>query len=152
MAAAGSRFRVAALAGTFLAAIVVGAGTAPSIAAVAYSSVGQYTVGSYTYRNYATVNTNPGIANAITDTAPWGFTAPSGWVGARGRLFTSGGALSCEGTNQYKSGSTPSGTYFGAASCSRLTSGTWYSYGVSLGWNGSGYQSFYTFLSPNQNS
>jgi hypothetical protein len=37
-------------------------------------------------------------------------------------------------------------------SCDRYTSGTWYSYGVSLGWNGSGYTSFYTYQSPNQNS
>jgi len=71
---------------------------------------------------------------------------------ARGRLFTGSGALSCEGTNEYSSQSLGPGSFWNGTSCTRGGSGTWYSYGVSLTWNGSGYNSTYTFQSPSQNS
>lgn len=133
------------------------AGVTPTVAnaGIATSTVGSFSVAGNNYRNFARIATYPTSnhqASAFTHTAPNGFTAPVGWVGSRGRLFTSGGALSCEGINTYNPSSLASGSYHVAVSCIRNQVGTWYSYGVSRAWNGSGYNSVYTFLSPNQNS
>lgn len=99
--------------------------------------------------NYATIVTSANSAQARTSTQWNGGGTTVGWAGARGRLFTSGGALSCEGTTTYNSVAGWPATGY---SCTRTTSAAWYSYGVSYGWNGSGYTAFYTFKSPNQNS
>lgn len=127
---------------TTLAAFGAGAAAVPAYAGVASGNVGFYTVAGNQYRNYATIVTSTNSARASTNTGPDNFTAPAGWVGSRGRLFTSGGALSCEGGNVYSSTSMVKYQYLTGTSCTRSYGGTWYSYGVSLGWNGSGYQSF----------
>lgn len=107
-----------------------------------------------TYQNRATIVTVTSThkATASTSTGPSGFHAPAGWVSSRGRLFTSGGALSCEGVNEYNDSQLENGTVVVGYSCTHTGTGTWYSYGVSQAWNGSGYTAFYTFKSPNQNS
>lgn len=132
----------------FLSFFAVGYGAGSAYAGVAYSSYGYSTVAGKQYQNRAVIGTSSGNAQATTETKRSSGSTPIGWAGSRGRLFTSGGSLSCEGTNQYNS--TGSGAL--GLSCIRYSVGTWYSYGVSLAWNGSSYQSFYTFLSPNQNS
>jgi hypothetical protein len=132
---------------SFLAAVPIGAS-----AGTASSSVGSFSSGGHSYTNQAVIHTSTGSASAQTLTAPSGYTAPAGWVGSRGRLFASGGTLSCESSNLYSTGSLVSGQYWSQYSCTRTTTGAWYSYGVSLVWNGSGYNSVYTFQSPNQNS
>lgn len=129
--------------------LLVGFGSQAAFAGYAQSAYGYFTSGSQQYGNYAYISTADKSATAVTSTQFSGGGTQVGWAGSRGRLFTSSGALRCESTNQYN------GQYnypaFGY-SCNPGSSGTWYSYGVSLGWNGSGYQSFYTFQSPNQNS
>lgn len=122
----------------------------PAVAATATSSVGWVTSGSYPYQNYAQIN------NSAKDASTWGgprnFTAPAGWVGSRGRLFSdSTGALLCEGSNNYNTVSLVGGGYWGGWSCQRTTSGAYYSYGVSRFWNGSSYGNYYTFTSPSLN-
>lgn len=150
----GGRRRIAAvLAGTFVAAFLVGVAPGLAYAGTANSGVGVFgPVYGHTYQNYASVITSGGSANARTYSGPTGSSVPSGYVGSRGRLFTSGGALSCEGSNDYNTQALSSGTYWNGLSCYRYSSGAWYSYGVSLAFNGSGYNSNYTFRSPNQNS
>ena len=139
-----------------LAAFVIGmtVGIAPAIATAgtATSATGYYTIAGKQYRNFAKVYTSTGSATADTWAGPTSVSVAAGWVGVRGRLFTSGGALSCEGTNHYNGSTMLAGDLFVWNSCVRGGSGSWYSHGVSLGWNGSGYNSVYTFKSPNQNS
>ena len=127
-----------------------------ALAGVVTGSTGQSTVAGRAYHNSATIATYPGSnhqASALTNTAPWGFTAPAGWVGSQGRLFKSaGGALYCAGSTSYNGSSSASGTFSSGSSCIVHIASAWYSYGISYGWNGNGYDSFYTFLSPVQNS
>ena len=129
--------------------LLIGAGSQAAFAGQAQSAYGYFTSGSQQYMNYAYITTTDKNSSAVTSTQFSGGGTQVGWAGSRGRLFTSSGAMRCESANQYN------GEYnypaFGY-SCNPQTSGIWYSYGVSLGWNGSGYQSFYTFQSPNQNS
>ncbi|GAA4626338.1 hypothetical protein [Cellulomonas oligotrophica] len=133
-------------------ALVLAGGATAAYAGTASSSTGYFSANGVSYLNFAWINTNPtdhyAVASTRTQKNGSGSLA-AGWGGARGRLFTSGGTLRCEGTNQYN----PSGTTTVAgSSCLLNATGAWYSYGVSLGWNGSGYNSVYTFISPNQNS
>ena len=116
-------------------------------AGTAYSSDGYFTVAGNQYINVAYIHTSTGSAVATTSTGFSNGATPTGYAGSRGRLFTSGGSLWCEGSNTYNSSAFAAGY-----SCNSRTSGSWYSYGVSLGWNGSGYNSYYTYQSPNQNS
>jgi len=141
--------------GAALAGLILGLSAGPALAGTAYSSWGYFSVAGTSYRNMAYVyadTTGSGSAKASTDAGPTSGTVGSGWVGARGRLFTSGGSLSCEGSNTYNSSSLTTSQVVTGASCWRYSHGAWYSYGVALGWNGSGYNSVYTFVSPNQNS
>jgi hypothetical protein len=143
---------VVLMGGVFLASFLATAMPAVAQAGVANSGVGTFTTAGTGYQNYATVATSSNSAYAYTSTGPRSTTVPTGYVGSRGRLFTGGGALSCESTNSYSNQSLSPGGYWGGFSCTRFTSGTWYSYGVSLTYNGSGYDSTYTFQSPSQNS
>jgi hypothetical protein len=114
----------------------------------AASAVGYYSAGGRSYQNWSVVRTSSFKADATTLTAFTSGLTTAGYAGSRGRLFTSGGSLSCEGVNSYNTQDLAAVGY----SCIRKTSGAWYSYGVSYAWNGSGYNAFYTFKSPNQNS
>ena len=118
----------------------------PAFAAVAQSSVGAATAGGYNYRNYAEIDS--GVHYARTFGGPSNFTVPVGWIGARGRIFSSGGALLCEGATQYNSSSFGPGAYWSGNSCTRSASGAYYSYGVTRFWNGGSYNDFYTYTSP----
>lgn len=138
-----------ALVAVFATSLLGGLGITAAIAGTAYSSYGYYTVNGHEYVSRAIISTATNNATAVTNNQWNGGGTWSGWAGARGRLFTSGGSLSCEGSNVYNSGT---GTLAVGYSCQRLYAGTWYSYGVALGWNGGGYTSFYTYQSPNQNS
>jgi len=86
---------------TFMTALLIGATPGLANAGNANSSVGAFTTAGVGYQNYATISTTTGSALAYTSTGPSSTTVASGWVGSRGRLFTSGGALSCEGANSY---------------------------------------------------
>lgn len=143
---------VAVLITALLASFLVGFGIQAASAGIATSATGYWTVNGIQYKNNAVIITGTGNANARTYTGPTSVSVSSGWVSSRGRLFTSGGALSCEGSNTYNSGTLAAGATVYGSSCTRLTSGAWYSYGVSQAWNGGGYSPFYTFQSPNQNS
>jgi len=142
------RRAVAAWSLALLVGLGVGITTEAAQATTAQSSTGYYTVGGHQYANTAYVFTySPPAASAQTYTQWSTPTTSPGYAGSKGRLFTGSGSLSCEGSIQYNSGQAAVGS-----SCTRSTSGTWYSYGVSYGWNGSSYSPFYTYQSPNLNS
>lgn len=146
--------RVAVAVGiALLTGVSVDMGTSAN-AGQAVSANGYYTIYGHQYVAYAVINTGyisgqAHSAYAVTVNQWNGGGTTAGWAGARGRLFTSGGSLSCESSNTYNS---TTGQPANPSSCVRYTAGAWYSYGVALGWNGSGYTSLYTYQSPNQNS
>lgn len=97
----------------------------------------------------STITTTVGKATASTTVGTRnGSSAPGGWMGFRARLFSSGGSLIQESVTQYNGG--PS--FQASIGTSRNAGGSWYSYGVTYGWNGSGYNAHFTFTSPNQTS
>lgn len=118
-------------------------------AGTANSSNGNYTDNGIGYFNRATITTTVGKATASTTVGTRnGSSAPGGWMGFRARLFSSGGSLIQESVTQYNGG--PS--FQASIGTSRNAGGSWYSYGVTYGWNGSGYNAHFTFTSPNQTS
>jgi hypothetical protein len=148
-----ARTRIAAaLAAAFLGAFLFGFVPTAANAGTANSAVGTFTTSGVGYQNYASVRTSSGSALAYTYTGPRSTSVASGWVGSRGRLFTGGGALYCEGANSFSSVTLGAGSYWSGTSCSAGGSGNWYSYGVSLTYTGSGYATTYTFQSPQQSS
>ncbi|ABK05568.1 hypothetical protein Arth_4397 (plasmid) [Arthrobacter sp. FB24] len=137
------------VAATMLSAFVISFGAGSAVAGDAWGDTGYYTVSGIQYENFARVSTSTGQATAESWARRVGGNTPVGYAGARGRLFTSGGSLSCEGVDRYNPST---GSYAVGSSCARYSSGTWYSYGVTQGWNGTGYTAVYTFRTVNQNS
>jgi hypothetical protein len=140
------------------------AGTALGLAATAAAAVGGYTeslVGYFTYsghqyNNKAYVSSVPNNALAGTGlgpTAASGYTAPSGWLQVKGRLFDD-----TTGSEYCESGFLPNGTATGpgkwiyAGSCNALTHGLWYSYGVTKVFDGYNWAAYYTLRSGTMDS
>lgn len=132
--------------------MLMGAGVA---LANASSASGYYSVNGKNYVNWATaVVLYAGQASGYTAVGPTsGSSIPAGWESARGRMFTESGSLYCESGNVHNGSTVNYGSYTSASSCTRYGSGfNFYSYGVTQGWNGSSYSSYFTFKSPNQTS
>jgi hypothetical protein len=147
------RYSPALIVGAFVGAFAVGAGAAPAIAGSVNSAFGYYTVASVQYRNMANIATGPGAALAGSYATGESTSVPAGRAGARGRLYYDSGTIACEGSNTYNASTLPQGHYVAGFSCTRTTAGlAWYSYGVTLAFNGSGYNSVYTFRTVSQNS
>jgi hypothetical protein len=132
----------------FLAGFLVMFIPAAANAGVADSAYGYYTVYGHQYQNQAIISTSTGSAVGFTYNSWYTGSNPTGWAGAQGRVFSSGGTLECHGTIEYNSAP----GYVAGSDCVYYASGAYYSYGVAYGWNGSGYSPFYTYKSPNQNS
>lgn len=137
-----------------LAAFFVAFSGTAALAGTAYSATSYPFVFGKQYRNYAVITTvtSNHYASARTNAGPTASFVAPGWVGSRGRLFTSGGALVCEGTNKYNSDTLSANETVVGYSCAKFQVGSWYSYGVVQLWAGSGYSTHLTFRSPNQNS
>lgn len=140
------------LAGSLLCGVLLGAGTISASAGIATGGTSAFTVGGNSYRDFARVSTKPGQAQASTWIARTDGTASSGWLGANARLFRSNGAMIAETGFRYNGSAYGSGTYFAVPGSYYGVYGTFYSYGVVKGWNGSSYGTYYTFVSPNQTS
>lgn len=141
-----SRRMVRVTAVALLAGGLLGFIATTALAATVTSTVGYYTVAGRQNRNFARLDYYTPGGTAYTFTGPKSpVTAPVGYVGSRGRLFLDSGQMSCEGTNTYNNSSITYTTMWIGYSCDRFTHGTWYSYGVSYSWNGSGYSPWYSF-------
>lgn len=119
----------------------------------AVSSESNPITGGKVYRSYAWVlnGSSNAYAQGSAHMGPGsGYSLPSGWAGARGRLFSSGGSLLCEGTTGYSSSTMSYPSTYNNYSCIRYDAGTRYGYGVVYAWNGNGYNIYYTFRTPNQ--
>lgn len=132
---------------------MVGFGTSAAFAGYASGNLGYFTVGGHQYVNHAYVSTNTSSHWALSGThTDWtSGTIPAGYAGSRGRIFEcSSNILKAESTIVYNS----------AGNEAVANSPTWwtsagnaaYGYGVSWGWNGSGYSAYYTFKTTCQNT
>jgi hypothetical protein len=140
---------VSSLSAVVVATALTFAASAPASAGTAESTISGLSANGKSYTASARIYTKTASAWAYSSIDSKSGNVPSGWMGANGRLFTSGGTLVKEGGFSYNSGaasgiSVPSGFY--------NKSGTYYSYGVVRVWNGKSYNSHYTFKSPNQNA
>lgn len=128
---------------------------APIASANATSAQGYYCTNGKCYRNIAGAYViYAGQAHAGTMVGPQsGHSIPSGWMSARGRMFTQSGALYCEGGNVYNNSTVNYYSLITGNSCTRYGRGfNFYSYGVTRAWRGSDYGNYYTFKSPMQTS
>ncbi|MDP2400824.1 MAG: hypothetical protein Q8M66_02495 [Actinomycetota bacterium] len=133
-----------------VAGFVLGAAI-PAFAGIAYSSYGYYTVYGIGYRNRASVYTYSDRGFAATDVFTYpAQNVPSGYMGALARLYNSSGTLVRQSTWRYNSGSA-SGLGATTSDSYTIPTGVYYSLGQSRAWNGSGYTTYNTFRSPNQN-
>jgi hypothetical protein len=132
--------------GAFLLAGFVTAGAGAASAADGQTSA--FTVAGYSYNAHAGITSNATNAVAVTDVnhATSG-NVPAGYIGANARMFTSGGTEVGESGFKY---TTTAASGIGVPYL-HGPSGTYYSYGVASGYNGNGYNNYYTFKSPNQN-
>lgn len=138
-------------AAVLVAALLIGLGigqVSVANAGTASSATGYFTVYGINYYNSAVIITSSGQVAASTRIGSNSGIVSTGWVGARARMFNSGGSLVQESSNYYNS--IP--VYSISVPTNRSAYGTWYSYGVTYSWNGGGYSPYYTYLSPNQNS
>jgi hypothetical protein len=150
----GKRVRIAAaVVATFVVAFAGSLSVSAAAAGSASSIYGNGYVRPYTYVNFSQINTTANRVQAVTVTGGAnGQSITTGWAGARGRVFTCrSGALAFEGSNAFN----PT-IHDPAVGWSPLagagTGASFDTYGVSLGWNGSGYSSFYTYRTACQTS
>jgi len=142
-------------AAAFLLAFLLSATSGAALAGTATSSSGYYTINGINYRNYAAINTNHGFnhqAYGVTVVTPRNTSAGSGWVGALPRRHNSSGALLCTGTWKYNSGTLAVNQFLNPTGCFINNHSIYSSKGQTRGWTGSGYSTYNTFLTPNQNS
>lgn len=136
-----------------LSLFVLGFGTSAAFAGYASSDSGYFTVGGHQYVNSAYVSTSTSSHWALSGThTNWtSGSIPAGYAGSRGRVFEcSSGTLKAQSNIVYNS----------AGSEALANSPLWYTtagnsaygYGVSWGWNGSGYSASYTFSTSCQNT
>jgi hypothetical protein len=128
-------------------AIGAGPGAAFADAASGWGYFGPYA--GYSYKNQSLIyNSLSTHVTASTTTANQGSgNVPGGYMGADARLFTSTGALKAESGYRFTSGAANSTT----VPVQYTVHGTYYSYGVSAVYNGSGNSYVYAYQSPSQN-
>lgn len=146
------------LLGVFLVTFSVGLGGTIALAGSAYSADALY--GPYSglyYYNQAGIHTdhnNNHAAHASTGAyrrscTGTGCNTPTGWIGVLPQRRNSSGGLLCTGTWAYNSVPVSGMSTVG---CFINNHSTYSSQGQSRAWNGSGYTTILTYLSPNQNS
>lgn len=137
---------------TFIVGIILGVSTMSVLAGVAEGAWGYYgPVQGYSYKNIARVY--------VSETSGWTYAQsyvekdgsgiiPTGYMGAQARLYKNDAlektaALVYNTADVTSLSSATTASYQGGA-------GTYYSKGITLAFNGSGYDTYTTFQSPNQ--
>lgn len=124
---------------------VLGSGAAAAHAAFYSSSVGQFTGAGRTYNTQAVLNTDSSPDLASTFVSVQGGPAPAGWLGSQARTFLENGAFCGEGSFYYSSSATSTTSSNLGMGCGAQR---YFSWGVTKGWNGNGYNTVYTFRTP----
>lgn len=123
----------------------------------ATGATGYYTVYGKDYANYAFVYAgyynNVAYANAGTRVQcdPITNKVPSGYMGAKARLYISSDKLVASTSFVYNSKETNALNSDFASLNPAKASDAYYSYGITAAYNGDGYTQYYTFKSPAQN-
>jgi len=140
------KFRICA----FLVVFLLSASAGAVLAGTASSNWFNYgPVNGYYYENAAIVVTGSSgaWATTIAETSNKQ-TVPAGYVGAQARLYNSEGSLKLSSNWMYNSSSNVTGVQ--PSTSIYTTRGTYYSSGFSQAYNGSGYNNYGTYRSPNQ--
>ena len=137
-------------------AFVFGAASV-AIAGTACSADGFYSNNGVSYKGRSCINTNHASnhqAYSVTLVYVTGGTAPTGWAGALPRRWNdTGTTLLCTGTWTYNSSPmTSASAPINPAGCFNHVHSAYSSKGQTRAFNGSGYSTYVTFLSPAQNS
>lgn len=104
-------------------------------------------VNGYKYYNNASVINNTNLcARTWVMMTEGGNQVPTGYMGGKARLYTSGGSLKRESEWIYND--QPIAGY-GVYTNNYNQSGTYYSKGISAAYNGNGYTTYSTYQSPN---
>lgn len=137
----------------FSAAFAIAAGAVAANAGTASSQYGYYSVDGVDYKNWASVTTITSThqAYAVTVVSPTNKAIGDSWAGAEPRIYKNG-ALVCEAGYTYNSGTLAKNAVLNPAGCSYSSAATWHSQGATRAWNGSAYESYWTFTSPDQAS
>ena len=140
-------------------ALAVGASAAPAFAGTAYGSWGYYGPQSgISYKNRNAIVTNPGssVYGWTVAQTQSGANAPAGYMGVVARDFKrppgdpNGAGALCAATDWvYSPIGMPAWSW--NTSLGGCGSGAYYSQGRTAAWTGSSFNTYSTFLSPNQN-
>ncbi|HBR02234.1 MAG TPA: hypothetical protein DD738_06460 [Ruminiclostridium sp.] len=132
-----------------------------ALASSAESSKGYYTVYGHDYFNYSTINTGTNydgstfvaaVSSAVCDPPGTETAVPTGYLGARSRLYNSSGKMIEE--TDYLYNSSPAWVLHSdsARLDSPVSGQAYYSYGITAAYNGNGYTTYSTFKSPSLNA
>lgn len=131
----------------------------PSLAAGATGATGYYSVYNRNYSNfsyvYAGYTSGTAYASAITraqtDPTTTSNKVPSGYMGAKARLYNSSDQLVASTSFIYNSKEDNTLNSDVASLNPAKSTEAYYSYGITAAYNGNGYSQYYTFKSPSQN-
>lgn len=135
----------------FMLVIFLVSGALVAFATTLYSSWRYYgPVNGFSYQNRAFVSSDyPNGVYAVAQVKPQsGGSAPAGYMGARARLYNGSGSL-VNATSWYYTNSVSWG--LDVYGDDVYTTDSYYSYGQSKAYNGSGYNTYDTYQSPNVN-
>lgn len=114
-----------------------------------WSPDGYFSVYGYDYSNRSYISTTTGSYNGYTYISCSNKQVPAGYMGAQSRIYNSSNDALVSYSSMAYSGSTL--WSFGSDSVyNSITSGSYYSKGLTKVYNGDGYGSYSTFQSPSQ--
>lgn len=133
----------------FIVGILFGISAIVAFAAYAESNWRYYgPINGYSYKNQAVVTNDFGYIAAETYVSNQAWAqVPTGYMGARARLYNSSGTLRASSNWFYNS--QPVMSIGVGIPCNQCSSGTYYSRGLTAAYNGNGYTENTTFSSPN---
>ncbi len=126
--------------------------TAPALAGWAYSQISEPSAGGVSYYDQAAIYASPG-QNTVAETHIWtvsGQNVATGDMGAMAAMYYSNGNLCREGSYVYIGSPSNSLTVSTSPGCGAGLA--YFSSGAVKIWNGTSYNTFATFESPDQNS
>jgi len=133
--------------------IVLGASVGTAYAGVAYGDKTYYgPVASRYYWNRSVVQTSPSYgAVGVIQLGKWyGSDIPAGWGGLLARLYNDSGVLVKSSSWWYTDSPIGDGGYFSVPSPHSYVHDSYYARGQTRAWNGSGYNTYNSLMTPYQ--
>ena len=132
---------------TFVVCLFLAMGTSVTYATITNSNYGYYgPINGYSYENQATA-----VANTSAYAYTWVSTTgddqvPAGYMAAQAKVYNSSGVLKKSSDLVYNDDPCIG---YNTVTPNTIWSGTYYSKGLTKAYNGNGYDTYYTFTSPN---